>query len=708
MNTSKEIQTEKISRWDQTIAKIALANHLVNREQLAKAFSIAQKERLAGRKPPIEDIFLKNGMVPEGLLNDLGVAAKRKLGKRYGLIALKKGYITQEQLDKALHQQAREFKEKKSCEHICDILVSQDALTADQRDEIRGEQEDVEIASRSQTETPGIEKSEQETEPSDKRSDSAGGGDTAADDVRSHADWPFQIEVSENKLEAAILLTGTVPQDVSVARIRQFLEKETIKYGIVEDEQISIFLENESEPGSSLIVARGKPMVPGVDACITYHFNKDYLSAGKIQEDGDIDYRDRGDIPLVKEGDLIAEKTPAKAGEPGIDIHGHPISVPEPEDTRLVCESGTLLSEDGLKVHAKIDGQPNVTVAGKISVFAEFSVNGDVNYETGNIDFDGNINVKGSVNDGFSVKGGNLSAKEVLGATIHVKGDVIVTGGIMGAHIEAEGNVVAKFIKDANIKAYGHIIAAKEVMDSKVRTSGKFMNQSGKIISSLVTAKQGVEAKDIGTVVSNPCTIKIGGNEHIRKIAQGFERTISTAKKDLEKEQTTYETLISKQKSVHQKIADLTQIQDRAAAAVQQLEKKIDALKKQDKEEELAGAVAKMDGLREKKNECDKKMTGCFNTQETLGKKIEQSLADIESLIEHIENMNAQKKAVINWSKEENGTPVLKATGSIYSSTRIHGEHALTRISETVRNVLVKEVASEDNESDYDMTIVKA
>jgi len=531
--------------------------------------------------------------------------------------------------------------------------------------------------------------------------------DAGAGDSQPDPDWPFQITVSEDKLEATIHLTGNMPEDISVARIREFLEQEGIRHGVAEDEEIASFLENKDEPGERLTIARGKPMIPGTDAAITCHFDKDYLSPGKIQEDGDIDYRDRGEIPWVQEGDLIAEKIPAKEGGSGINVHGNSIPAPDPEDTKLICESGTLLSEDGLKVHAKIDGQPNITVAGKLSVFAEFIVQGDVNYEIGNIEFDGNINVKGSVNDGFSIEGGNLSAKEVLGAKIHVKGDVFVSGGIMGANIEAEGNVIAKYIKNANIKAYGNIIAAKEIQDSKVRTSSKLINQSGKIISSLVTAKQGVEAKDIGTDVSRPCTIKVGGDEHIRKIVQGFENSVSITREDLEKEQSAYETLIFQQKTVHQKIAELTKIQDRAVVTEQKIKKKFDVLKKQDKKEELAKAGTLLKELKKKKNESNKKMADYFNTQGALGQKIEKSLAEIEKLIEHIEDLNKQKEAVITWSKEEKGIPVVNATGSIFSETKIHGRHSLIHISDTVRNSMVKEVTLSENDTNYEMKVFK-
>ncbi len=171
-----------------------------------------------------------------------------------------------------------------------------------------------------------------------------------------------------------------------------------------------------------------------------------------------------------------------ESGKPGIDVNGNPILVSDTNDIALKCGDGTLLSQNGLEVHAKIDGQPNLTLAGDLSVFAELIVDGDVDFNTGNIDFDGNVVVKGTIIDGFTIKCGNLNAKEIFGAKIFAIGDVHVSGGILRTQIKAEGNVTAKFIMNSNIKSFGSVLVDKEVIDSKICSSGNFIATRGKII----------------------------------------------------------------------------------------------------------------------------------------------------------------------------------------------------------------------------------
>jgi len=174
----------------------------------------------------------------------------------------------------------------------------------------------------------------------------------------------------------------------------------------------------------------------------------------------------------------------------------------------------------------------------------------------------------------------------------------------------------------------------------------------------------------------------------------------------LKKKQQAYEDLLATQKAIHKRIADQAQIQDRASAAEHSIKKKIEALKSRTEEEEGARAENLLHELKKKTDANGKKMAGYFKAQEALCQKIEGSLTEIEQLIQNIEDLHKQKQAVIDWSQEEKDTPVLQATGAIFSQARIHGEHSLFHIPDTVRNVTIKETRPPDPNSNYEMTLV--
>ncbi len=63
----------------------------------------------------------------------------RKTGKRqlrFGVIAVEKGFITPDQLFEALKIQVREDLEKETHQLLGEILLEQDAMTHEQRDEV--------------------------------------------------------------------------------------------------------------------------------------------------------------------------------------------------------------------------------------------------------------------------------------------------------------------------------------------------------------------------------------------------------------------------------------------------------------------------------------------------------------------------------------------------------------------------------------------
>ena len=71
-------------------------------------------------------------------------------------------------------------------------------------------------------------------------------------------------------------------------------------------------------------------------------------------------------------------------------------------------------------MYAAIDGLVTKTEKEKLNVFPVYEVNGDVDYNIGNIDFVGTVVIRGNILTGFRVK---------------ASGDIRVTGGIEGAEV---------------------------------------------------------------------------------------------------------------------------------------------------------------------------------------------------------------------------------------------------------------------------------
>ena len=81
------------------------------------------------------------------------------------------------------------------------------------------------------------------------------------------------------------------------------------------------------------------------------------------------------------------------------------IEIPPAIDIELKIGQGAQLSDDGLKILAEVQGFPVYTMSRHIAVYQEYTTEGDVDYETGHINYDGNVNVNGRIKSGFKVEG---------------------------------------------------------------------------------------------------------------------------------------------------------------------------------------------------------------------------------------------------------------------------------------------------------------
>ena len=98
----------------------------------------------------------------------------------------------------------------------------------------------------------------------------------------------------------------------------------------------------------------------------------------------------------------------------------------------------------------------------EIGVTPTSRIEQDVDYFTGNVDFNGDVVIDGSVRALFAVKatgsvtiGGSIES----GARIEAGGDIVVSGGVVGDSTElvSGGSVMAMFLQKTNVRAQGNV-----------------------------------------------------------------------------------------------------------------------------------------------------------------------------------------------------------------------------------------------------------
>jgi uncharacterized protein (DUF342 family) len=535
----------------------------------------------------------------------------------------------------------------------------------------------------------------------------AEGQDKEEDEI-TVLDSYFKIQISKDKTTAAIQKTKEIklPGMMQVSTLLDFLRDQEITFGIIEDEAIQAWISNLETTDKALVVARGKAAVASEDGHIKFHFKNDYTNPGKLQSDGTIDFRDRGAIPYVHKGDLLAEKTPAKEGKQGMDVFGNPILVEEPVDPIFIAGNGTEIKEETLTMYAALDGQPHVDAMGNITVNPELMIKGDVDFKTGNIDFNGNIIVNGIVKEGFTVKGISLTAQEIEGATIELSGDLHISDGITEATIISVGNVHAKFINHSTVTGFGDLYIQREIIDSTVTISGACQNSAGHIISSKIAAKLGIEAGKIGTPSSKPALLKVGVDEHIQKKIQTIDDQLEGSLTRLQELKEKIKSIETQDQELYEQITKKAQIQDKAQNETREITQALPFLTRDNDTAGLQKAALQIKKLSESSEAAEQELNKIFEIQDRYARQIEQ----LKEQIHYIERQNKkyvlEKKGLKEFADKTPPLPRLLVNGKIIQGTVIQGPNSSMTLREDLSRSQIQEKSMmEDGQYFHEMNV---
>lgn len=289
---------------------------------------------------------------------------------------------------------------------------------------------------------------------------------------------------------------------------------------------------------------------PGSDAKVQILFGGEKEKTGPVElEDGRVDYREVGAIESVSKGQVIAQKTPASLGTPGQTVKGREIPPIVGRDVPLPHGKGTELSPDGLQLLAAIDGCP-VMEGAKVAVLPVYEVKGDVNFSTGNIDFIGNVVIRGNVTSGFVVKAaGNVDVfGNVEDAYVDSAGKVTVRGGAYGrgkAQVIAGDDIAVRFAENATLKSKGTLKIGEHAVHSRLTANKKILvgGKKGLIVGGLARAGEEVKCRNIGNHLATPTEVEVGVNPEEREELKALEKKVELDQENLNKTQRAIEGL---------------------------------------------------------------------------------------------------------------------------------------------------------------------
>ncbi len=351
-------------------------------------------------------------------------------------------------------------------------------------------------------------------------------------------DARYELQVYEDGLSAVLIirpprLGGAPPKK---AEIKRELGEKQITEGI-HWEVIENMIENEiyNEPTE---IARGRPPETGEPGEIELFFEANPTPSFE-DENGRVDYRELNLINNVEEDELLARINPPTPGRPGLTVRSEKIEAEPGEEKELEAGENVRCEENDF--YAEISGSASLN-GRELSVQNVYIVEGDVDYSTGNIEFDGTVQIEGNVHDRFKVKAtGDIVVEQGVGKSyMQSDQDIIIKEGIRGkgeAQVNARGNVITEFIEQAGVIAQENIVVGEMILHSRVDAGKGIYLKGGRglITGGEVRAAEYIIAEEVGSIGTSETRLEAGIDPgYFRNVAK-IEGRIINQKEKLDK-----------------------------------------------------------------------------------------------------------------------------------------------------------------------------
>ena len=346
-----------------------------------------------------------------------------------------------------------------------------------------------------------------------------------------------QVSISEDKMKAIIYfsqLKELIPEELeqlTYSDVIRILNQHNVKQGI-KKERIAEILEKKHFD-KDIVAAEGKPPVDGEDGHFVYYFKKELNRRPKVLTDGSVDYKNMELFQAVKKDQLVAEYHNAASGTFGYDVTGQLIAPKRGKDLPTLRGQGFQMTEDKKKYYAAISGIIDFKEEShSLTIRNLYTVPGNVDASTGNINFNGDVNVTGNVEPGFTITaaGSVVVDGHCEGCSIHAGKDIVIKRGCQGrgiGELHAEGNVTGQFFESTTIKA-GCNVEASYLLNCQVKAGGKLLveGRKGVILGGYICAKQGVNCFGIGNVAEIKTIVETGIDKEDMMVYQELVKTL--------------------------------------------------------------------------------------------------------------------------------------------------------------------------------------
>lgn len=328
------------------------------------------------------------------------------------------------------------------------------------------------------------------------------------------------VDIADNGLSATLAVpAGSDRSALTVESCQKLLKGAGVAPEFISTESIQALIaqaQGTADPVQA-VVAEGVPAVHGIDAYIEWQLDAleapqpgGEAEAAKTEEedggtpeteDGAVSFYSQSIYTVVKVGDVLGKVHPEVPGTEGKDVRGKVLATRTAKPLELKYDE-TIGIDQRHNLAAKAEG---VLIKDRESAYISDTIEVDqnVDFKTGNIDFNGNILVHRGVKDCFTVKASeNIEVRGLIEAATLIAGkDLHAKGGFAGREqgvAEVEGNLYGKYLDAVQTQVSGDLCVEREVINCNNTVLGNVNCPRGSIIGGVTHVSGTVELMDLG------------------------------------------------------------------------------------------------------------------------------------------------------------------------------------------------------------------
>ena len=348
------------------------------------------------------------------------------------------------------------------------------------------------------------------------------------DPSRSASILPFAIKADTKGLKSHLQRVANVPLgDLSPEAV---LEEIRTKKLVLDEDVVKVVTDTvaawQSDPKACPNVLLTEAAAPkhGVDGELVWSLGCDPDRPAPTDDGNDFSHYSSQMVSVAKDATVATVTSPTE-GEPGVNVFGAEIRARTGKPTDVKLGEGCHLDAETGQIIADMDG--TLTLVGKAITISEgLHIRGNVDFETGHIESQGDIVVEGHVADLFHIicEKNVTIRKDVNAADIRAGGDVSI-GGPLVNHRKgvclAGGNVTLRLVDNSTVAARGNIYVSRQAVSSELFAGKKIDCTSGAISGGTMVGRGGLTAKVLGSAGGAHMLVIAGVDWIFRATADG-------------------------------------------------------------------------------------------------------------------------------------------------------------------------------------------